>query len=184
MPPDGVHVVRQMRYSYAIERFDALRSYPYVGFVDDDDLVHRDAINACVEALETTGAGIAFTSQEVIDIEGLPIEITPPAQRYFEVAMHPQPLHHFALLRRSAVDDSVLASAIEFGIGIDWLMKAYAALKYGAVHVPMVGYQWRIHGDNDCKETDAVFRAALPKIRKLTVSWMRGNLCIPTHTLQ
>ncbi len=184
LPPDAEYTVRVMTRDYSIERFEALRSYPYVGFVDDDDRVHPRAIMACAEALETTGAGIAFTIERVVNTDGVELGFSPPARDYFSVAMHPRPLHHFALIRRSAVDDEVLELACKHGVGIDWLMKACAALKHGAVHVPIVGYDWRQHPKQDSIDTAARFNCAQPALREKTLSWMRGNSRIPIHTLQ
>ncbi len=184
LPADGEHVVCEMRGSYTEARFEALRAFPYVAFVDDDDLVHPEAIHACIEALETTGAGIAFTLQELIDEHGSPKGVSRPARDYLDVAMAPIALHHFALIRRAAVDDEALRAAIQHGIGIDWLMKANAALRHGAVHVPIVGYQWRQYEGQDSRVRAAQFNSTMPNIRKTTLSWMRGNARIPRHTLQ
>lgn len=181
LPPGAEHVVKKMERSYAEERFAALRSSEFCGFVDDDDVVYPDSIKVCAEALEKSGAGIAFTYQEVIDEAGCRVRSYGVASRYLDVAMSPQGIHHFALLRRDAVGDEVFSAATEVGVGVDWLMKANAALRHGAILVPQVGYGWRQHPSQDHRDKDATFKAALPKLRDVTMSWVRSNERIPHY---
>jgi hypothetical protein len=181
LPLDANHIEQPMVKDYTEERFEALRSFPYVGFVDDDDTIEPDTIRACIDALDSTDAGIAFTLQRNVDEEGTELFIQRPAANYLDIAMHPQALHHFALIRRSAVDDEPLLAARQIGIGIDWLMKARAALTHGAVHVPMVGYNWRVYPGQDSEQKAATFLHKVSSLRDITLSWMRNNERIPVH---
>lgn len=179
LPENAIHQVIEMKRDYTRERWEALQSADYVGFVDDDDLVEPSAIAACMRALDKTGAGVAFTTQQVIDAAGRPLGLTRPAAVTIDIAMHPQSLHHFALIRRNALDDSALRAALEIGIGIDWLCTANAALKHGAVHVPAVGYRWRMYPTQDSDLKSEQFKAALPALRKVTCSWLSKVTPVP-----
>lgn len=182
--PEARHEIRVMRDDYTSERWRALQDFEFCGFVDDDDTVHADAVRLCHRALIESGAGVAFTAQAEISELGVHIRNTPPAQRYFDVAMTPQAIHHFALIRRDAVGIEAFNTGRELGIGIDWLMKANAALRHGAIFVPMVGYSWRKHEGQDYKQRAADFEKASAALRSTTASWLRSNARIPQYTLQ
>lgn len=179
LPIGSEHVILEMRGDYTRERFDVLHMFPFIGFVDDDDIVRPGAISACMKALCETGAGVAFTSQVLVDEHGHELSVTPPGRFSLDVAMTPQAIHHFALIRTSAVGVEALDAALDAGIGIDWMIKANAALRHGAVHVPMIGYEWRQHEGQDSRERDEQFSKAMPKLRKHTMSWMKGIQRIP-----
>lgn len=125
-------------------RLDAVLSDEFVAFVDDD-LVAPQAIKACLEALEATGAGIACTNEVLIDQHGAVMLRVDARKNYMGVSSHPRTLHHLCLFRSSAVDPRALDFHYQYGHGIDWLMKASAALQHGAIHVPIDGYYWRQH---------------------------------------
>lgn len=145
----------------------------YVAWVDDDDMVLPGALQACMDALDATGKGLAFTSEDQIDHTGRRIRL--PQRRYHthDVAMSPRAVHHLAMVRVSALHPDTLAHAERIGIGIDWLMRAGAALKHGAVQVPMAGYLWRHHGGQESsrKEWDQAYAAAMPALREVTSRW-------------
>lgn len=157
----------------------------YVAWVDDDDLVTRDALSRCIKALDDTGAGLAFTDEGRIDSIGKEFgNIKARKVTSRDLAMHPRTAHHLAVVRRSCLAPVVLEKAQSIGIGIDWLMRAYAGLVHGAVHVPMVGYLWRDHAGQESKTQawDRKYLEAMPALRELTRRWM-GPLDepIPQH---
>jgi hypothetical protein len=88
-----------------------------------------------------------------------------------DIGMHPRSAHHLAVFRRDVVPDEVFGVAKREGIGLDWLMRASAAMLGGAVHVPMVGYHWRRHGTQFSKVTHAEpYARAIPALRR----YLRG----------
>lgn len=157
------------------------RAEQYVAWVDDDDLVTPAALRACVEALEETGAGIAFTYEGRIDEAGRALPARYPRRTLRDVAMHPRSLHHLAVIRRACLDPVVYEEARRIGIGIDWLMRAWCALQRGAVQVPFVGYLWRQHEDQESKTLhwQQAYEIAMPELRRVTKSWMRRDETIP-----
>lgn len=181
MPAGGLHHVIVDTGDMAQMRWDACQLDEFVAFVDDDDLVVNDAIAKCIDALQRTGAGVAFTDQLYIDVAGNPLAIDDRPIRYRDVMMTPQAIHHLAVMRRSALDPLVLEMANEIGWGIDWLLKSYAALRHGAVHVPIVGYHWRQHRDQESVLKRAQFHQAVPLLRACIGTWLTKDGPVPQH---
>jgi hypothetical protein len=180
--PDMYHEVCAMRGGFIHARWEAMQSAEFVGFVDHDDIVMPGAISACMEALQATGAGVAFTDQIGINEFGDPVANYNRARFAMDVALDPQSLHHFALIRRDALGPEVLTETLRAGIGIDWLGRANAAMRMGAVHVPMVGYLWRQHERQESVATAAQYSAAMPQLRETIFGWMQCNF--PIHDFQ
>jgi glycosyltransferase involved in cell wall biosynthesis len=140
VPPNATHE------QWAEARVRALREArtPFVGFLDDDDVVHSQAVEWCERALDATGAGVAFTQEARIDAFDNVIEEPVERQRfYFEVRLMPRIIHHLALMRRELIPDDALDVERELGFGFEWWIKARCAFAAGAVQVPRVGYFWR-----------------------------------------
>ncbi len=187
MPEHGVHQVTVCMGDFQRTRWGTTFNAPaeYVAWVDDDDLVLDGALARCVDALEVSGAGLAFTDEGRMDAAGaviVPTESRKLTRR--DLAMHPRTAHHLCVVRRSCLAPVLLEHAQRVGIGIDWLMRAYAGLVHGAVHVPVVGYLWRGHPGQESKTTawDRKYLEAMPALRALTRQWM-GPLDepIPQH---
>jgi len=147
----------------------------FVAWVDDDDRVLPGALARCVEALEATGAAMAFTDEAHIDAKGARVgqPYTRPRARR-DLAMHPRSVHHLSVFRVSSLDPIIWKHAKRIGIGICWLIRAHAGLVHKAVHVPMVGYEWRLHPGQDTKDIDFAdaYTRAMPALREVTRSWM------------
>lgn len=147
----------------------------YVAWVDDDDRVLPGALAKCVEALEATGAAMAFTDEARIDGNGDRVGqpyLKPRTRR--DLAMHPRSVHHLTVFRVDALDPIVRTQAKRIGIGTCWLIRAHAGLIHKAVHVPIVGYEWRQHPGQDTKDIDfsGAYARAMPKLREVTRMWM------------
>lgn len=153
-------------------RWDAFQLSEYVTLVDDDDEVDNDSIRMCLAALETSGAGVAFTNQTVIDEHNEILRIDNRELKYSTVARSPQSIHHLAVVRRSAIDPELLDIAKEIGTGIEWLIKANAALRRGAIHVPIQGYKWRRHNSQHSLRDHRNFTENMGKLQKVTHSWL------------
>lgn len=151
-----------------------------VALVDDDDLVVPGALQQCADAIECSGAGLAFTDEDEIDEDGARLG---PGQsgprRLMDLAMHPRCAHHLAVFRPALVPREALQVAQQCGIGLDWLMRAAAGLRGGAVHVPVVGYQWRRHRGQNSSTAAAQYRNAMPALRAATRSWLKYDEGIP-----
>jgi hypothetical protein len=172
LPAGARHHVIEQREGFEQARWDAFQSAEFVALVDDDDEVCNDALNLCMAAILETGAGVAFTDQAVVDEQGETLRTDSGELRYRDVARSPQSIHHLAIVRRSAISDEALTAARQAGTGIEWMVKANAALRHGAVHVPIVGYRWRRHQRQHSFRNHAAFVKALPTLRRATQSWM------------
>lgn len=151
VPPGVVHQVITVpkntpHLEWAEIRIQALRdaSTPFVALLDDDDVLHPGAVEWCEQALDESGAGVAFTLEDRIDELGNVIEAPHEQQRfYFEARLFPRVIHHLALMRRELIPDDALQIERDHLFGFEWWIKARAAFAAGAVQVRRVGYSWR-----------------------------------------
>jgi glycosyltransferase involved in cell wall biosynthesis len=167
--------------SHAYARWAALQSADFVGFVDDDDVIIPGAIERCMSALQATGAGVAFTGQLGVDANGAVVSEYHRARFLKDAALNPQAIHHFSLIRRDALCAQAIAAAVRIGVGVDWLCKANAAMRMGAVHVPMIGYHWRIHQNQESVRTAKLFEDASDELTDVIFSWMKKDAPIPVY---
>ncbi len=176
MPADAEHLVVRSAGTPAAWNSDlwaACAGAEAVAVVDDDDRVTPGALTSCVRALENTGVGLAFTDEEEIDEHGQHLRDGLRRGRcLMDLAMHPRCIHHLAVFRPALVPHTALELAQRCERGLDWLMRAAAGLRGGAVRVPVIGYQWRRHGAQDSSAGAGVYAAAMPALRQLTRSWM------------
>lgn len=187
IPPSCEHVVVQSSgdpLDWNRDLWGACQEADAVAIVDDDDIVLPGAVTLCAQALATHQCGLAFTDEQEIDAQGNPLrEGMRRSRRLMDLAMHPRSIHHLAMFRPSFVPPSALGLANECGRGLDWLMRAAAGLRGGAVRVPMIGYQWRRHGGQDSTSGADLYAAAMPALRRLTRSWMAYDAAIPEMQL-
>jgi hypothetical protein len=179
LPRGAQHVVSRCPSDFQGARWESAQWAEAIAFVDDDDMMVGNALDLCRKALEQTGAGVAFTFEQRIDANGAPMSCDTRSRTTHDVAMHPRMLHHLAVVRRSCLHPVILEHAQRIGIGIDWLIRAYAALKHGAVQVPVIGYLWRQHDQATSASAgwSAAYEAAMPELRAVTRSWER--VCTP-----
>ena len=189
LPADSRHIVSTcIHVGFQRRRFETTveSGAQYVAWVDDDDVVVGNALARCVEALDKTGAGLAFTHEGRMDAAGMmrvAADTTPRAITRRDIAMHPRSAHHLAVVRRACLPPVLLDQCESIGTGIDWMMRAYAGLVHGAVQVPSIGYLWRDHAGQESQtpEWNAQYAEAMPKLRALTHWWM-GALDAPVPT--
>lgn len=179
MPVDSVHNIVDGT-DFLPAKWSATQVGDYFAWVDDDDLVCNDALSLCVRALEQTGAGVAFTYEQQMDAEGRDLGAPDRSVVHLsDVAMHPRMLHHLAVMRSDALSPHVLDLAAEFGLGIDWLCRAWCALKHGAIQVPIVGYRWRQHQHPHHhqlhREEGALYLRAMPALQRVIHTWMKHD---------
>jgi hypothetical protein len=123
---------------------------PFVALVDDDDRVRPGAIEACLAALQAHPRAVgAYTSEEWIDETGAVVWTPTPAEvaapwslsRHISDPLH---MHHVWVARRSIVQRHALDAA-RYPCRVIWALTALMSRDGPWVHVPMVGYQWRLH---------------------------------------
>lgn len=178
IPKDARHLVHVGGHDFQVDRWNAARGTDseYIAWVDDDDMVLPGALQACMDALDATGAGAAFTAEDQLDANGRRIRLPIRRVNTRDIAMTPQAMHHLSMVRVSALHPDTMAHADRIGIGIDWLMRAGAALTRGAVQVPMTGYLWRRHDAQESSRTawETAYQQAMPALREVTTLWGGG----------
>jgi len=189
LPPGANHMVIDLD-TYAGDfnhaRYDALSLNEYVAFVDDDDYISPESLTLCLEAITNAHAGIAFTDEVVVLADGRN-HVNSGTINYNKISISPHSIHHLSLIRSSAVSKDALDIAVEFGSGIEWLIKSSAAMNGGAIHVPIAGYYWIQH-DGQYHRTPAVQQQYKDNIRRIgnkIREWQSDknrNGIIPTYT--
>jgi hypothetical protein len=182
LPDDALHVIVDGSGDFQRARWETYRSAELVACVDHDDLLVGDSLRWCLDALEQSGAGVAFTHEGQIDGEGQPLRVANRALSYRDVAMHPRPLHHLAVIRSACIAPEAWQLAQAFGVGIDWVVRAWVALHHGAVQVPQLGYLWRRHAQQASSLWAQQFETAIPGLRRELLRWLASNRAIPQAT--
>lgn len=153
LPATAEHLILNCEKPEHLEpmRLECVGIAKYITFVDDDDTIIKDSLNTCLDLLNKTNFGVAFTDEQKIDSDSkiiFPDEKIRTGLTTRCVAMHPNIVHHLAMIRSDAVPKEIISEALKLGRGAEWLIKASAGLTNKAIHVKDFGYQWRQHGDN------------------------------------
>lgn len=144
-----------------------------VACLDWDDRLCPGAVAACEKAMAAHKVGVAFTWQRKIDPDGNEIEsaCNPVSRRM--LGSLPDSVHHLTLVRTEYLPKDLLPVFQAVApLCVDWLVKAYVALKFGAVQVPMVGYEWRQHVDQASRTLAPAYRDQVPRARALIRTWL------------
>ena len=162
-------------------RWDALQENEYIAFVDDDDYISEESLTLCMQALEASNAGLAFTDEVLVNTDGSIKSKNNGIRHYGYMTLTPMPVHHLCVIRTECVHPEVKVLADKYGMCVEWLMKAYAGLKYGAVHVPVDGYYWvqNPNGHSKQPEWQNHFMKIVPLLRPHLQGWQRFNGAIP-----
>lgn len=153
----------------------------YVGFVDDDDYLIGDPVALCAQALDETGAGLAFTTDVTVDEHARPLAASRVGAKYEEAAENPYVLRQFTLVRRELICPSIRDAARPYGPHLlDWAIRSFIALRHGAVQIPQAGYARRCHpGGMSRRGFGEAWAAALPLRQSLLASAQhRGPIAV------
>ena len=146
LPPGAVHKIIDCRgKNWAHRRLYDTLDDEFIAFVDDDDYIAPGALALCLKAIKETGLGTAFTNEVTVKPDETVIRYHNERKRYESIRVLPRAIHHLSVIRTSAIDIRSLDLHQKFEMGIDWFVRASAALVHGAVHVPINGYYWTIH---------------------------------------
>lgn len=168
-------------------RLAALSLGDIVAFVDDDDYLVDDSLSVAYEAIVTYNAGLSFTGERLIDVEGNTLcESDVRGPKFTSMlACHPGMAHHLCLIRTSCVSLDCWRRTRDYGFALEWVMKSSAALSSsGAVFVPRVGYCWRQHKASLSKSSEwsSVYRPELfSSVSKELRSMITIDKRIPNH---
>lgn len=184
LPGGAKHLITHCAGNYAETRMAAMLDSEYVAIVDDDDTISADSLQLCMQALDKSGAGVAFTDEVVVDVNGVKLGVTNSKRTYFGATLHPRAIHHLCVIKREAVNKYALELHNKFGIGIDWFIKAGAALTHGAIHVPIEGYFWTQHPNQMYSTEKELFRNNIVEMGKsIRKAWPRKDELIPTYNI-
>lgn len=144
-----------------------------VACLDWDDLLQPGASASCEDALSKNAAGCAFTYQSKISENGLLLsEQKQPISR-LQLSTVPESIHHLCVINTAYIPYE-LFNIIErvAPICIDWLVRAYVALRFNAIQVPMMGYSWRMHKQQNSRKLSSAFEEQIPYARALARTWL------------
>lgn len=126
-------------------RFDAFKLAEYVCFVDDDDIVLNGSITKCLQALEDTRVGIAFTNERLVRKSGSFVRERTGQRSYEQLFESPWLFHHLVMYNTSKIPKVDPGALSKNASGGEWLATCITAMMAGAVHLPIIGYEWTVH---------------------------------------
>lgn len=138
----------------------------FVVFVDDDDWLEPIAIYDLLRAIEKNhNVGIVYTDENHAFInDGIIANkiLSKAGSCYEDLFYSASRIHHLCAINSAYITQESLILALSSGCGIEWAMKAEAALQHGAMYIPKPHYNYLIHNDrvtskvnvnfNRCKE--------------------------------
>lgn len=149
-----------------------------IAWVDCDDIVYPGAVVAAMDLLEKSGVGLVYTDEALIDRYGKTHQMAAGERTLHALASHPMPVHHLTVTRRHSIGGRALMAHRKHGILLDWAMKVDAAANGGMKHLPMLGYGWRLHGDQmtSNREFQQKLNDNLPAHRAILREWVRTRI--------
>jgi hypothetical protein len=151
---DDVHTIVECKSFDLVERlkFKLLHNskQPYVCFVDDDDLLIPGVLQKCVALMKLHKPGVVFAEEECIAENGHKLnegQCIRPKIPYRHLCHNPRAMHGLVLMNVEKTIKDLPEFGIGGGAGSEWAFKSSIALTHGAIHVPEIGYSWRIHSD-------------------------------------
>ena len=160
----------------------AAKDAKWVAFVDDDDTVTPDAFAVVLQAIAANpDAGLLFTQKDVTTPDG--IRQGAQAFTYENMVLYPSLTNHLAVFRRDAVPVDALNLALECGVGIEWIMRCYAAFRHGAVRIKHTAYTYSnldAPRRTNTPQLAQAYSVAMPKIREVFAPMIPEVSEIPT----
>lgn len=126
-------------------------SSEYVSFVDPDDYVIPGAFQICLDALESNPDCVGvYTSDELIDEQGNHISYgwALDQKPFDEIGFPPEltaGIHHLRVFRRSAVEKCLPLKTKRVP---EPLLNLEIQQHGPLLHLPIIGYRWRMHKGN------------------------------------
>ncbi len=128
----------------------------FIGFLDHDDLLARDALYEVVDVInKNEDVDFIYTDEDKIDKDGERFE------PYFKPDYSPETLEcnnyitHLVVLKRDIVDKiGFLSSKFNGAQDFDYVLRASEEAKQ-IIHIPKVLYHWRAHKDSTANVADA-----------------------------
>lgn len=126
---------------FAKQRIDAFKLADYYTVVDHDDVIVNNGLSKCFAAIQSGDYGCAFTDEALVDLNGTVLSTRVGQRTYEEIQIHTWRLHHLVMINPNAITDDLTGLYGRVQGVQHWA--ALAAIKNkGAIHVPVIGYQW------------------------------------------
>ena len=155
LPENATHEIIELEdgyHNFLQARYDAKKLNDVIVFVDDDDYIEKDSLHKIMEAMNETNAGIVFTNEVVVKEDK---EIfNKPVTYYSAITFHPQAIHHMTAFNTKHIHDRSLELAQKYNRGIEWIMRADAAISGGAYYLPINAYYWVQHENQHHKTVE------------------------------
>jgi|LakMenEpi03Aug12_release.lakeMendotaPanAssembly.Ray.scaffolds.fasta_scaffold794249_1 hypothetical protein len=99
-----------------------------------------------------------------------------------DVTQHVQVIHHLTVLNSSLVPKNLLDTIQNLNVhkNIDWICKAYVALRFGALQFKKNAYVWRQHDNNATR----LWKEQYENIAKITIQFLKCIAPINSNLLQ
>jgi hypothetical protein len=183
LPPNSRHLIIELDAignEFQRARHAAMSLGEIVVLVDDDDYISPDSLKSCLRALNETNAGIAHTYEVMVRPDGSHTCNTNRVN-YEMLSAHPQVIHQMCVIRTSYVTNRSLDTALNYGAGVEWFMKAESALFGNAIQVPIKGYYWVQHAQQRHRTPawQNGFRENLKNMTNEIKSWSSRTGAIP-----
>jgi GT2 family glycosyltransferase len=166
-------LLRRAGISGALNEAGRLVSGDYIGFLDQDDLLAPEALQAIVEELQKGPADIIYSDEDYIDAAGRPVRPNLKPGWSPDLLLSCMYMGHFLVVSRAAVERvgwfrGECDGAQDYDLALR-LTDGAAAVR----HVPRILYHWRQHPGSSSTNHDAKPYAIPASLRSLSDAAIR-----------
>lgn len=163
-------IVTNVFEDWAKSKFREVMNSDHAVFVDDDDMV-LDALPEAYQVMLDNDVGIVCAPELIVKSRSLTIP-TSFNKSYDAVRYTPLELHHLCIINPKYVDKDLLVILEKRTnlVGVDWMIKASAALNGGAITLNRYGYRWNAAKPQP-QELVLRYKGVTPILRMLTHKW-------------
>lgn len=163
-------------------RFDSLKLGDYVCFVDDDDYIPENVLAIARQCIiENPDVGLYFTRE--CRVIGNDIIQCKAGENYENLISGPTSMHHLCVFNTKYITIECLDIAIKAQCGIEWVIKCWLALQYGAIHIPIDGYFYCLHKHQLSGKMARKFFDNRSFFKGVFAGWQKYYGQIPIYTL-
>lgn len=129
----------------------------FVALLDHDDLLAPEALLRVVEAIRThSDAQFIYTNRDKVDDDGHHFDAEQRGAWNPAMALTHNYLHHLTVIRRSLVERAGNFRPDYFGSqDLDLYLRCHELIETDQiVHVPVIGYHWRVHPGSTASRGD------------------------------
>lgn len=147
-------------------RYETMLMDDYTTIVDDDDTIDPKSLSRCVDIIARNELDLLFTDEVVrLESDGSVFDSVRGKRAYASVIASPLTIHNLCVLKSKAIDPEALKIALQYGIGIEWLIRSSVALKGKVGHLAEPLYTWYQHPGQHSKTFMKKFNSCFPGLR-------------------